>query len=212
MEFIMKNLFFLSTVFLLSMNSFAGAFSTDVAIKSNLSIHLKGAKELVLDSAGSNKLQATFTEVEFDYMPTFGRGDLIIKQGPSLIKLKIPKDRYHNEGEFTLYSVDSGLTHDIYVRRSAPRVVNTMNVREDAHCTYNKFKGVSANGAIISEGHPGTQKVLNQYNKINRDYTLSFVRDQKSEGTVKQTLESTTVQTIQVITTCLPKDLNVLLR
>ncbi len=207
----MKKTILMSAFLLNSFNAFPGTFSTDVAIKSNLII-TNSSKELIVDNSGATKLNQSYTEAEFDYQPGFGRGDLIIKQGPSIVKLKVPRDRYHNEGEFTLYSVDSGLIYDIYMRRSAAKIVNTMTIKEDAPCTYLKYKGVASNGAIINESHPGTQKVLNRYDKINRDYLLSFVRDQKSEGSLKQTLESMSKTRVQALNGCLPNDMNVLFR
>lgn len=208
----MKKTTILPLLFIASLNAFAGAFSTDVAIKTNLSIHLKDKKELSLDNSGSTKLLPTFTEVEFDYRPTFGSGDLIIKQGPKTIKVKVPKDRYHNQGEFTLYSVDSGLVHDIYMRRSEDKVINSTTVTEDSSCMYQKFKSVGANGIITYEGHPGTQKVLRRYDKISRTYTMSLIRDRVIEASIKQTIERTESELLKEISNCSPNDYSILLK
>jgi len=207
----MKNIGLMSALLVVSFNTFAGAFSTDVSIKGNLTISPPGAKEILLNSSGTSKLLATYAEAEFDYMPSFGRGDLIIKQGPNVIKLKIPKDRYSDEGQFTLYSVDSGLVHDIYMRRSESRVVASMDIKQNVPCNFQKYKGMN-NGVITYEAHPGNQYVLNRHEKINRDYIMSFVRDQKTEANLKQTLESQKVTTLKALSGCIPNDPNILFK
>lgn len=161
----------------------AGLTNSRIDHKGILAIPGKESIALSQHAGKSISLNKGYMEVRTERVPLgFSLLDpqLVLKQNGKTYIVEVPTSAYHNEESFTLTVKDSGLSHDLYLRKTEVKS-KAKELVEVQVCTYKEWGfqcGVDVNGAYNCVQNlmdkTGTQNARNTYVDTTTTYKLTL--------------------------------------
>jgi hypothetical protein len=170
-------------------------------MKSSLKIF--NFKEIQLDRDGNATFRPGLINVSYAHMPMLFANKLTLEQNGQKKIIKLPKESYHNEFEFTLRGTDTNLDYDIYMRKTSPKITGVVEKNDSITCQIQKTGTSWVTGNVVTKTYEGRQTVLTRVTSTVSTIKMSLIRDGRTEAEVSEVFTDTDTLTLAVVSGCM---------